>query len=277
MDQITLETSLADLSIPVIRYFPQLGSTNNEAARWVDQEAPDLALVVADEQTAGRGRAGRRWFTPSGAALAFSLILYPPASGLQFMSRLTALGAVAVHDALNHTYSLHSQIKWPNDVLLEHRKVAGILAEANWSGDQLKAMILGIGINVASCSVVKDILPHEALNFPATCVEDVLGHPIDRLELLHAVLKELLFWRPRLGTADFLHAWENSLAFRGRWVQLCREESFGKDGLPTNLEQLPKLVDEAKILGLSLDGSLKLLTKSGEVIIARVGEIHLLP
>jgi BirA family transcriptional regulator, biotin operon repressor / biotin---[acetyl-CoA-carboxylase] ligase len=277
MDQITLETALAELPIPAVRFFSQLDSTNNEAAHWADLGAPDLALVVADEQIAGRGRAGHRWITPPGAALAFSLILYPLAYTQQFTSHFTALGAIAVHYALLRTYSLPSQIKWPNDVLLECRKVAGVLAEASWSGDQLTAMILGIGINVATCSTITDALPQEELNFPATCVEDVLGHPVDRLELLYAIIKELLYWRPQLGTSDFLHAWESCLAFRGEWVQFCHGETLGMDRLPTDIEILPDLVDEAKILGLSLDGSLKLLTKSGEVIFARVGEIHLHP
>jgi BirA family biotin operon repressor/biotin-[acetyl-CoA-carboxylase] ligase len=187
------------------------------------------------------------------------------------MSRLTALGAVAVRNALQRNYNLVPQIKWPNDVLIERQKVAGVLAEAQWSGEQLKAAILGIGINVAAGS----ILPRAELNFPATSVEEALKRKVERVELLHHVLKELLYWKPRIHTNDFLSEWESCLAFRGEWVQVTTGESYGKDGLPASLEQRPAPIQTGKVLGLALDGSLKLLTKSGEVVTVRVGEVRL--
>src|SRR4030042_3910780 len=108
MDQLILQKALQDLTLGALRYFGSLTSTNDLAARWAQAGAPDLALVVADEQTAGRGRMNRRWFTPPGVALAFSLILkdsgadrpqnvHQPAH----LIRYPALGAVAVCEALN--------------------------------------------------------------------------------------------------------------------------------------------------------------------------------
>lgn len=277
MDQKALEAALADLPLNAIRYYPSLDSTNDEAARWIERGAPDQALVVADEQTSGRGRAGRRWHTPPGVSLAFSLIFHSSRANLQMMPRMTALGALAVRYALQKNYGLRPQIKWPNDVLLDRRKLAGVLAEIQWAGDELKAIILGIGINVAAGSVDPAVLPESELNFPATCIEAALGRPMDRLRLLHDVLYELLYWHPRLGSNDFLSEWEASLAFRGEWVQVMAGESFGKDGLPTDLERLPKTIDEGQVIGLTTDGALKLRTRLGEVVIARAGEIRLLP
>src|SRR4030067_2399313 len=148
MDQKALVTALADLNIPAIRYFPAVGSTNDAAFAWAAEGAPDGALVVADEQTSGRGRGDRRWFTQPGKGLAFSLVIFARQSDFHVMSRLTALGAVAVRYALQRSYNIIPQIKWPNDVLIERQKGAGVLAEALWSDEQIKSAVLGIGTNV---------------------------------------------------------------------------------------------------------------------------------
>lgn len=255
MDQASLQTLLSDLPIGAVRYFATVGSTNDLAARWAEDGAPDLSLVAADEQTAGRGRLGRRWITPPGAALAFSLVLKD--SGEADILRYTALGALAVCDALNVAFSPLStaQIKWPNDVIASGRKLAGVLAEAYWQGETLTAIVLGIGINVAPSSVP----PDEQLNYPATCVETVLERPVDRWELLHAVLEKLLSWRRQLGTPGFVMAWGSRLAFRGEWVQV-------------SLEGLPPL--EGQVLGLTAGGRLRLRDRQGELHELHGGELN---
>jgi len=258
VDQASLEALLADLPLGAVRYFATVGSTNDLAARWAEAGARDLSLVVADEQTAGRGRLGRRWFTPRGAALAFSLILrHLPPEGLP---SCTALGALAVCEALNAALPpfFPAQIKWPNDVVVRRRKLAGVLAEAHWQGEQLLALILGIGINVAPSSVP----PAEELDFPATCVEEVVGKPVDRWGLLHAVLERLLYWRPRLGTAAFMAAWEASLAFKGEWVTVTLEDQAPLEG---------------QVVGLTPQGYLRLRQASGQVQTLQAGVLHLRP
>jgi len=264
MDLRALEQALADLPLGPVRYFAQTGSTNADAARWVEAGAPDLALAVADEQTAGRGRMGRRWLTPPGTALAFSLVLraeigeLAPAPAL-----LTALGALAVCDALLEQYHLATQIKWPNDVLLERRKLGGILVEASWQGESLRTAILGIGVNVTRAAV-----PDEAdVIFPATCVEAASGRPVDRLELLHAVLRQLLEWRLRLGSEEFLHAWEERLAFRNEWVSVS----------PGSGEALQPEFQEGQIQGLEADGALRLRNRAGQAFTLHAGEVSLRP
>ena len=273
MDQRTLVAAMADLNLSAIRFFPSLDSTNDEASRWIEAGAPDRALVVADEQTAGRGRADRRWVTPPGAALAFSLILYPTQHSPQLLSRLTAIGALAIKDALQKNYGLQAQIKWPNDVLVDMRKVAGVLAEARWSGESLKAIILGIGINIAPVSISQAVLPAEKLNFPATCLEDALGCPANRLDVMHVVLKEFFAWQPRLFSPEFIREWETSLAFRDEWVELLPGELFQS----TDPERISRPLEVGKVMGLAPDGSLKLITRSGKVVTTQVGEIHLKP
>jgi len=274
MDWPSLQSSLADLHLPAIRFFTSIDSTNDEAQRWMAAGAPNLALVVADEQTAGRGRAQRHWLTPPGAALAFSLVLLSPPFEPQLLSRLSGLGAVAVRHALEKRYALHPQIKWPNDVLLNQHKIAGILVEAQWSGDNLSGVIVGIGINIApeSCSAVH-LLP-EGMNFPATCVEAILGNAVNRLDLLHDVLEEFIInWLPRLSSPDFIQDWEASLAYRNQWVEL-----YETDVAVSPTEKVTvKPIETGMLIGLAPNGSLRLLNGDGKLVTTAVGEVHLRP
>jgi BirA family biotin operon repressor/biotin-[acetyl-CoA-carboxylase] ligase len=259
MDENSLKQALSGLTIGPTHYFESLGSTNDEAARWAEDGASDLALVVADEQTAGRGRLDRRWYTPPGSALAFSVVLQVGQNViLNYVPRLTALGALATCQALRQGYGLPAQVKWPNDVLVEGCKLAGVLVEAAWQGERLKTAILGIGINVAPASIPPDL----DLNFPATCVETALGRPVERLELLRSILGWLVEWRPRLNSPDFLRAWEDVLAFRGEWVRVIWP------GRPTL---------EGQVLGLDYNGSLRLKERSGQVHSLQYGEVRLRP
>lgn len=273
MDQPSLEAILSDLNLPSIRYFPTIDSTNTEASRWIDGGAPNLALVVADQQTSGRGRAGRRWVSSPGGGLAFSLALLSPPLDRSLLPRLTGLGALAVQQVLNKKLALSAQIKWPNDVLIDGRKVAGVLVEAFWSGDELQSAILGIGINIALESVSAQNLPPVGLDFPATCVELVTGKPVSRLELLHDILQELLSWLPRLSLPGFISACESALAYRDQWVEV----SFGAVPTGAGDSRIPIPSRLGKVVGLTMDGSLTLLTASGKLIIEAVGDIHLRP
>jgi len=295
IDQKRLEQSLQGIALGPLRVLDQVGSTNTEALRWADAGAPDLSVVIADEQTAGRGRQGRTWFTPPGAALAFSLVLRDgcvanrnlPADrtsvdgtsveGISVdgtsvdgtsedissrLARLTALGALAVSQALQTEYNLPTQIKWPNDVLLERRKVCGILTEGQWQGEQLEAVVLGIGINVALASVP----PEYDVIFPATCVESILGREVDRWQLLRSVLENILAWRGRLNEPEFLSAWEEKLAYKGEQVYIYTG---------TATQDLPD--EQGILLGLDSAGRLRIRSHTGKVRSLDYGELRLRP
>jgi BirA family biotin operon repressor/biotin-[acetyl-CoA-carboxylase] ligase len=267
MNQNSLETCLKHLPLGGIRFCEQSSSTNDEAAAWIKTGCPDLALVVADEQTAGRGRMGRKWFTPAGSALAFSLVLQAGEQigqllAYQNTARLNGLGALAVCRVLQQVYKLPAQIKWPNDIIINDKKLSGVLAETHWIGNELVAVVLGIGINVATKSVPPvnwDMLnPHP---FPATCVESLLGMPVKRCNLLSAVLKELLVWCDQLAAPEFLMAWQADLAFQGEWVQVV-------------LPGLDATTQVVQIMGLDDDGALRIQDKSGKLSTLRTGELH---
>lgn len=251
-----LSAALKDLPLGGLRYFESLGSTNDEAARWAAHGGPDLALVVADEQTAGRGRQGRRWYTPPGAALAFSLVLRPAEGIEKETALLTALGALGVSEALIDL-GLAAKIKWPNDVVVRGRKLAGVLVEAEWQGDEWSAAILGIGINVAPSSVPGDA-PEV---YPATCVEAELGSAIDRWDLLRSVLAGVLRWRSQVGAPEFIAAWEERLAFLGEWVRV------GGTASPP--------IEEGQVIGLNPDGALRLRTRDGRLVALQAGDVRL--
>jgi BirA family biotin operon repressor/biotin-[acetyl-CoA-carboxylase] ligase len=268
MDKDAVQQALSHLSLGPVRFYPQTGSTNDDANHWAQVGAPDLALVIAEEQTQGRGRLARSWFTPPGAALALSLVLRPDQTPVdaeqpQALARLTALGALAVCSALKDISggALQPEIKWPNDVLLERQKTAGILVEISWEGERFVAAVLGIGINVSSRSVP----PAKTLLFPATCVEAALGRGVERLELLRAVLEGVLFWRQRLNKAEFLQAWQEQLAFKGTWVQISRDDPSGVS------------MQEARLVGVRADGKLELIDREGKTITLETGEVTLRP
>ena len=258
MNQNSLQTALQDLPLGGLRYLKSVDSTNNIALDWASHSADDFSLVIADAQTAGRGRSGRTWHTSPDSALAFSLILHPNITEKKNIPHLTGLGALALVTALQNTFNLQTEIKWPNDVLYQGKKLAGILVEANWIGEELKNVVIGIGVNVAATSVP----PQEQLTFPATSVEQAVGKSIRREALLHDILTALIAWRSQLGSEVFIHAWDEKMAFRHEQVEVHVR----------NGEIIP-----GKLLGLNPDGSLRLQRDDKSIENIHFGDVHLRP
>ncbi|MBC8336448.1 MAG: biotin--[acetyl-CoA-carboxylase] ligase [Anaerolineales bacterium] len=254
MYEVKLLTALRDIPLGGLRYFEEVSSTNDIALAWAQEDARDFSLVIANEQTTGRGRGGRGWQTPPDSALALSLLLLPKNRENQNISLLTGLGALALATTLEENYALKPEIKWPNDILIHGKKVAGILVEVSWIGDVAKAIVLGMGVNIHASAVP----PEGELHFPATSLEEVLGKSVDRVEVLHGFLTALLKWRPLLGREEMVAAWGEKLAFRGKQVEIT-----GGDGQ----------VIHGRVLGLNQDGSLHLDTVES----IHFGDVHLRP
>ena len=272
MDRTELEQALNDLQPGAIRYYKSIGSTNREAISWAKKGAPDLGVIIADEQTSGYGRHGRRWYTPRGVSLAISIILKPPLSGIKIivsaapginqLTRLTALGALAVTESLREEFNLNAKIKWPNDVLVNGYKLAGILAEALWMGDTITGAVIGIGVNVREGSVPGGI----DLDAPANWIENLVGVPVDRATLAGHILENLTFWRKRIYTDSFMERWEKRLAYLGEWVSFTREAEPSRDHSI-----------KAKVLGLEPDGSLRIQTNGGAIKILNEASYRISP
>lgn len=168
-----------------IRYFPTTISTQIEAHQWAKDGAPEGALVVAEEQSNGRGRMGKKWHSPPKSGIWMSLILRPSIP-LAHASHLTLLASVAVQEALELETLLSVSIKWPNDLLINKKKVCGILTELRGEQDQIHYVIVGIGMNV---NIERESFPPDLLQ-TATSLSIEKGQVIHRASLLATILKK---------------------------------------------------------------------------------------
>lgn len=222
------------------RFYASIGSTNDAARVWLAEGASAGACIIADEQTAGRGRKQRAWHTPPGSAVAVSVILRPTVEALP---QVVMLGALAVAETLDGLGLKSVAVKWPNDVLLADKKVCGVLAEASWEGTNLQGVILGIGVNVRV-----DFTDVET-TYPATSIETELGRRVDRADLLAALLARIDFWASQLGSAALFEAWKARLAMLGRTITVKQDHG--------DLSGTAEDVDDSGVLILRApDGSL---------------------
>lgn len=167
-------------------YYRQTDSTNKRARALANDGYPEGTVIVAEEQTDGRGRRGRSWYSPSNQGIYMSIILRP-AFPLRQISRLSLLAGVASAEALKDELGLQPSIKWPNDILINGRKITGILSEAVTDMDSIEYIVLGIGININN-------LPQEFpedFRTPPTSVLAENGQPGSRVKLLRKLLLSL--------------------------------------------------------------------------------------
>ena len=180
---------LGPIGAPIL-FYDTIGSTNDVASALVSSGVHEGAVVIADTQTAGRGRRGRTWFSPPGAGLYVSVVLAPGRSSgspERATALLTLAAGVALAEAVERVTGLAPDIKWPNDLLVGRRKLAGILAEgvASPSRSGLQAVVLGYGINVGAAAYPPDLAAR------VTSLDTELGRPIDRAALFAESLAAL--------------------------------------------------------------------------------------
>lgn len=238
----------------------RLPTTMTRAAELAEAGVPEGATVVADEQTAGRGRLGRAWVAPPGSALLVSVVLRPPlAIGQAWV--IVSLAGVALADTVHQVLAAAGSratvgLKWPNDLLLDGRKAAGLLAEAG-AGGRLPWVVLGMGVNVG-----------EAMDFPAelagraTSVGLAAGRGVDRAELLGAWGRRFIAGYGDLGagpTTPLLLAYRDRLETLGRRV---RAERLSGDPV------VGTAVD------LTASGNLVILTDTGARVEISTGDIE---
>jgi BirA family biotin operon repressor/biotin-[acetyl-CoA-carboxylase] ligase len=187
-----------------IVFLEETSSTNGDAFRLAEQGGEEGTVVLADSQNGGKGRMGRVWTSPAGVNLYCSVILRP--GGMPYEApQLTFLSAVAVARAIERVSALRPEIKWPNDVLIRGRKVAGLLNEMSAETDGINFVILGIGVNL---NMTGEQFPSD-LRHPATSLLLESGRPVGRARFCAAMLNEL----------DHLYA-----AFRANGFGPVREE-----------------------------------------------------
>lgn len=192
----------------VLHFFDEVDSTNNTLYELAEKGASEGTVVIADSQTRGKGRLGRSWVSPGGHNLYISVLLRPgrPASE---SSIITLLASVAVYECLKKTGVQDPAIKWPNDVTIERRKVAGILTEMNPAGERAEFVVLGIGVNV---NMSRGLMNKEMGDFArrTTSLSESLGRDVDRAKLAADLLLELERWYAVLdsrGKSEILREW----------------------------------------------------------------------
>lgn len=224
-----------------IELFDSLPSTNREASRLAQADVEHGTVVVADSQTAGRGRLSRTWFSPAGANLYCSIILRMkrPAEGLtEWLSWLPLVSALAAAEAIEAVSSLHVSVKWPNDLLISGRKIGGVLCESGSGAGSIPFQIIGIGLNV---NVEQQDWPEE-LRESATSIWHEQHRTVDRNRLLAQLLLELEQCIDELaahGTSRLALAYHQRCSTIGQKIKatlangdqcLGRAEGIGQDG-----------------------------------------------
>lgn len=189
-----------------IEIYAELGSTNTLLRERAAEGAAENTVIVARAQTAGRGRHGRTWNSPSGAGLYASILERPDIEAAR-AHVLTLAAAVGVAEALSGLGVTKIEIKWPNDVLADGRKIAGILTESSLLDGRISAAIVGIGVNVRRAAVPDDLIDR------ATSIETE-GINVEPSQVLTKVLERLAVWRPRSDSAG-------DEAIVSRWLDLA--------------------------------------------------------
>ena len=242
-----------------VRYYQSTGSTMDDAAQWARDGAADGSVVVAETQTASRGRVGRRWVSDAGN-LYFSVLFRPDTNALPL---LNPLAGVAVARAIRQTAGLYPVIKWPNDVMIDGKKVAGILAESALLGPAVEHAIVGVGINVAL-----DVSADPEIAATAASLNALAGYEVDRAELLRRVLQHMdaLYLDLRRGRSP-IPEWRRWLDTLGQRV-IVSHHGESNEGLAEDVDEHGNLLlraDDSRLLTLTA-GDITLRAVQGEPV-----------
>lgn len=239
------------------RRFDACVSTNDLAAAWAKDphdRAPDGGVVVADSQTGGRGRLGKDWHSPPGENLYFSCVLRPDLAA-EKVPPITLCAGLALCEVMN-SLGVKASIKWPNDVWVGQRKLAGVLTEMSTQSQKVESVIVGVGVNV------------NATEFPvglqATSVRIETGKDHERSGLLDVILSSMDEWVERYtsgGVAALARAFEKHNLLGGRQVQV----------------RIAGAMVSGRVASLADDGSLLLTDQTGATHKVIAGEVNLLP
>jgi BirA family biotin operon repressor/biotin-[acetyl-CoA-carboxylase] ligase len=236
-------------------YFTTLDSTNEQAKRLAGRGSPHGTIVLAEEQQKGRGRMGRSWISPKWGGIFLSIILRPDMAPYE-APKLTIMTAVAVAEAIRNRTGLAALIKWPNDILIDEKKVCGILTEMNTEIDVINHVVIGVGINVNNLAFPKD------LKQKAASLKQMKNEHINRIDILAGFLEsfETLYQTAMNdGFEGIFQKWRSLCCNLGKHVNIIgRAESFSGIALDINN-----------------DGALLVRTEDGKVVKVLSGDVSL--
>jgi len=229
---------------------PTAESTNKTAAELLRlSKLRHGAVILAHEQMAGRGQRGRSWTSGPGLDLTFSIVVRPPSLRADAQFVLAKLAALAVHDTVRGLVKGDVRIKWPNDILVDRRKLAGILIQNDLAGDQVSWSIIGIGLNVNTQDFPAELL--------ATSLGLETGQVLDRMVLLRALCahfeRRWAAWEARI--PDWEQAYSDLLWARGRWTTVDLDDAFCSVR-PVDVDPQGRLIvehEDGKVAAYGLD------------------------
>ena len=232
-------------------YYPILDSTNTYAKRLVKKETLEGTIIVAEEQKYGRGRKSRNWFSPPGG-LWFSIILYPRVPP-DYSMIITMGFSVAISEVIKELLKIKSRVKWPNDLLIDNKKVCGILTEIDAELDEIHHLIVGVGLNVNN--IIDD-----SIKDTATSLKLEYGQPISRILLFQRIIEKLDYYYQKIIKGDYGF-------IREKWFEYS--DILGKN--------IKVFLEDKTISGIVLDvdikGRLHIETLDGEIEIV-AGDIE---
>ena len=228
-----------------LQKFEQVNSTNDVSLEAAESGAEDGLVVWAQRQTRGRGQKDRTWQSQPESSLTFSVLFRPNQEEQAALSRFTALGALAVAQAVKTKTSFKAQVKWPNDVLLNGKKICGVLAETDLQAGKANAVVVGIGVNLLPGAFDEN----SAMNYPASDIFSETGISLDAQSWLQTILEAMQELRQLLPDDDFIREWNEHLAFKGE-MRIIRNHK-GETGL-------------FRLLSVMSDGSLQLEDADGQ-------------
>jgi BirA family biotin operon repressor/biotin-[acetyl-CoA-carboxylase] ligase len=208
----------------VIRFYREVESTNDVAFDLAKEGAAEGTVVIADTQTKGRGRLQRKWISPPGFNLYMSIIFRPSISSKD-ATILTLVSSIALFETVN-SHGIKSQIKWPNDLLINRRKVAGVLTEMEPDGERVEFVLVGLGVNLNMTREVMNNLMGEVSEI-ATSVREELGREVDRSEFAANLINLLEKWYDEFnskGKSNIIGEWKK------RWGDLNKRVRVRIDG-----------------------------------------------
>jgi BirA family biotin operon repressor/biotin-[acetyl-CoA-carboxylase] ligase len=216
--------------------YAETTSTNDIAIELAGKDAKEGTLVIADSQTKGRGRLDRKWVASAGTSILASLILRP-AIELSQVNRIVLITTISIIHAIRNVANLHALIKWPNDIVINDKKAAGILAESKTEKNSLSFVVVGFGINV---NIQKGSFPEEIADI-ATSLSIETGREVSRIYLLQEVLKQIESRYLRLNDNGFLDEWKSLSATIGNQIQIEYPDST-RTGLATDIDENGALI-----------------------------------
>lgn len=238
-----------------VHFFRQVKSTNDIARSMAEASAPDGTIILADEQISGRGRKGRTWDAPPGSSLLMS-VLFRPSIPPEQIYRLVMVTGLSAVDACRTYAGVNAEIKWPNDLMAHGKKLAGILPESSFVGNQAEWVITGIGLNVN-----QKFSPLDPLAASATSLYLASGEIIDRAALFAEFAARLNYWSAKIGSADLVGTWRTCCVTLGQYISV----QFGE----SRIEGMAEDITEAGELVLHLPGGGKRLIPAGEATVIR--------